>query len=358
MAIFKNKEREAPKLDYWNAHKILTFNAMFMFIIGGRGLGKTYDAKKRCIKHAIKTGGRFIYLRRYMSEFETKETFFGDVSHEFEGLEFTVKGMTGYYRYALEGDSEDGGLAWTPICEFMSLSTAYTKKSGNYKDVFNIIFDEFIIEQGNIQYLKNEVRRFLDFYNTVDRFDDRVRVFFLANPISIVNPYFIYFKLRPRKSEERSTFLRGAKGYICVETITQEQFAKQVAATKFGQLIAGTAYDDYAIGGKYNDDTAKMIKPKTSAAEFRYGFKFDDRVIAVWVDIKEGYYYICSKAPKDAELFALTNSDHDVNMVMLNSSSPLLKNIIKLYQHGYVCFDDIATREMFLEVSGYLNLRA
>ncbi|MBS6750091.1 MAG: phage DNA encapsidation protein, partial [Firmicutes bacterium] len=60
-------------------------------------------------------------------------------------------------------------------------------------------FDEFIIDKGSLHYLQNELKQFQDFYNTVDRFQDRVKVMFMANAVALTNPYFIGWRLKPRK---------------------------------------------------------------------------------------------------------------------------------------------------------------
>ena len=53
---------------YYSFDDILSRNGVFNFIIGGRGIGKTYGAKKIAIDTYLETGKQFIYLRRYKSE--------------------------------------------------------------------------------------------------------------------------------------------------------------------------------------------------------------------------------------------------------------------------------------------------
>lgn len=62
--------------DYYNLHNLLTRNAPWNFVIGARGLGKTFAAKRYGIKEYIKHGHEFIYLRRTDVEQHRKETFF------------------------------------------------------------------------------------------------------------------------------------------------------------------------------------------------------------------------------------------------------------------------------------------
>lgn len=336
---------------YWDGHELLTRNAMFNFAIGGRGTGKTFFAKRSRIKHFLKTGKQFIYLRRYKPEFEDRSLFFEDVAQEFPSHEFKVEGMKGYVRKQTD---EEKKPKWRLMCMFVTLANALTKKSVPYPDVDMIVFDEFIIDKGHIHYLTNEVKAFYDFYNTVDRFQDRVKVLFLANSVSVVNPYFIAFHLKPRKE---TRFILAHKGYMCCELIDSSRFQAHVDETRFGKMIKGTSYYDYAVGNVFNDDNDLFIAKKPPEAIFFYAIKFDERTIGVWVDYSEGNYYITKKAPKNSVCYALTKRDMEPNLLMIEKSNIMLKCLRKLYMQGSVFFDSVQTREFFNNVLDYLNLR-
>ena len=77
----------------------------------------------------------------------------------------------------------------------MTLSTAQDLKSSNFNKVKTIIFDEFIIESGQKKYyLKDEVFVFLNLIETIARLRN-VRIFLLANSVTVTNPYFLYFDI-------------------------------------------------------------------------------------------------------------------------------------------------------------------
>lgn len=337
---------------YWNGHDILTHNAMFNFVIGGRGTGKTFDCKYKRIKHFIKTGMQFIYLRRYKTEFDDKNIFFADVAQYFPGWEFKIEGMNGFIRHV----AEDGEKPekWRLMCYLVTLANSVTKKSVPYPLVDFIIYDEFIIDKGVLHYLQNEVKVFQDFYNTVDRFQDRVKVMFIANAVSIVNPYFIAYKLKPRKGNR---FYKAHKGYMIVEHIENELFVEHVLQTRFGQMIKDTDYYDYAVGNMFHDDNDRFIAKKTKDAKFFFAIKFDGKVLGIWVDYEEGCYYVCGKYPKDCLTYVLTKEDMEPNLLMIERSSTLLKSVRKLYMQGSVLFDKVTTREFFMDILEYINIR-
>ena len=53
---------------WYTYDKVLTYNAMLNFIIGERGVGKSYGIKKHVLKKFKKKHKQFIYLRRYDTE--------------------------------------------------------------------------------------------------------------------------------------------------------------------------------------------------------------------------------------------------------------------------------------------------
>ena len=61
---------------FWNINNSVSYNALFNFIIGNRGGGKTYGMKNYVINKFIKKGEQFIYLRRYKTEVKRINTFF------------------------------------------------------------------------------------------------------------------------------------------------------------------------------------------------------------------------------------------------------------------------------------------
>lgn len=332
---------------YYSLHSITSRNAYFNFIVGARGDGKTFANKYRDINKFIKRGEQFIYLRRYETEIkDSKAHYFDDIASFFPDYEFNVNGNNALIRKA--GEKE-----WKTSGYFIQLSNAMTKKSVSYAKVTTITFDEFIISRGYIHYIPDEVRAFLDFYNTVDRWQDRVKVFFLANSVSVVNPYFIYFGITKQKTE----FGRYKDGYVCVQFIQDEQFKNEVKQTKFGKLIENTQYSAYAIDNTFEDNTDTFIAKRPPNALFHYGIDYNGYRLGVWLDAENGNYYINRKIPKDqANIFCLTKNDMKPNLIMLEKSSPLLKLLKKIYMQGSLFFSDVETRGVCNEMFAFLNL--
>lgn len=337
---------------HWSSHDLLCRNGMWNYAIGGRGVGKTYDAKLKRTKHFLKTGKQFVYLRRYETEFADKQQLFNDIAAEFPEHDIMVEGMRAMIRRTPEeGKPKE---AWRVFCYLVALSTTISKKSVPYPDVDYIVYDEFIIDRGFIRYMPNEVKVFLEFYNTVDRFTDRVRVLFLANAVSIVNPYFVYFGIKPRKGQR---FTSAMEGYHICEVIESSGYIQKVVATRFGRMIAGTEYFDYAVANRFTNDESQFICKKPSSARFMYGVVFDGSKMGVWKDFGENRYYISGKIPKGEQPFVVTKADQAPDLLMVDRASPLLKSLKRLYMMGGVYFESPVLMTAFFNILEYLNLR-
>ena len=85
---------------YYNYDKILSYSeALLYFIIGERGVGKTYGITKYVVKKFLKTGKQFAYIRRYKSELkEAIPKFFEAIKSDdaFKNVKFKVDGNKYY----------------------------------------------------------------------------------------------------------------------------------------------------------------------------------------------------------------------------------------------------------------------
>ena len=50
---------------WYDLSQLLSYNKILNFVIGQRGGGKSFNAKKWCVNDFIKNGKQFIWVRRY-----------------------------------------------------------------------------------------------------------------------------------------------------------------------------------------------------------------------------------------------------------------------------------------------------
>lgn len=331
-------------LEYYNYDKLMSYNGVYNFLVGGRGLGKTYGAKEKSIRAALTKGHQFIYLRRYKSELAaSRNTFYADVEHLFPDWDFAIKGQSAVA--APVSTRDDKKRAWIVMGYFVALSTSQTQKSVAFPKVRTIIFDEFIIEKGAIRYLPDESTVFNNFFSTVDRYKDKTRVFFLANSVSIMNPYFIEYEIRPDESNE---ILVTADGFIVCHFPESEAFASGVYETKFGKFIKDTDYASYAIGNTFSDDHDALIADKDSRARYLFSLECKNGTFSVW-NYKDGYH-ITDRLPKNQLKFTLLPDRMAEDKTLMTFKDKPLGSLRTAFRQASITFNKPSTRNTFAEV--------
>lgn len=328
---------------WYDVDKTLSKGCLFNFILGNRGSGKTYGSLKRAGTNFFKKGEQFIYLRRYDSELDkVKQTIFSklNINQEFpEDIEYC---RSGYYRVKKQ-DKEDPDevIGWP-----MALSVSADFKSASYPDVSLIIFDEFIIDVGIKHYIKNEVEMFLDFYETIARMRD-VKVLFLSNSISFYNPYTAFFDL---KLPYGRNWIR--KNDLLLELVQDAEFIEEKKKTRFGKLIEGTSYADYAIDNKFLRDDSTFLEKKRGNCTCRFIMVYKDTEMGVWYNYELGKIYVSEDIdPYCGIRYTLTVEDHTVNTLLVKGSkSSMLKNFADNYCMGNVYFETGRVKAMVYEI--------
>lgn len=327
------------KLTYYDPSRILSYNAPWSFVTGARGRGKTYAFKKRVIKKAIDDGDEFIYLRRFKGEAATFKTFFDDIRWEFPGVELSVKGKIAYI---------GSGKGGTPIGQVVYLSAAQMLKSVSLKRVKHIIFDEFILEKGATHYLPDEAAIFEGLYSTVDRWDDRVQVYFLANAFSLTNPYYVKYGIVPTAE---FTVEPGTDRFWAVHTDQSEEFAQQVSKTRFGAFLRRQDDENsrYMIDSTFRDGGAEMVEAKPPSAMYSLSIVDGSRPLSLWLGRDLAVWYVTEGLPRAPNRFTLTPSRVDEVTRLLTPQDSYLKNIRAAYASGRVRFDKLMTRNLFVK---------
>ena len=319
---------------YWDISKTLSYNALFNFIVGNRGGGKTYGAKKYGIDRFLKTGKQFVYVRRYKTELLKISKFFDNIKDIYEGHKFEVKGKVFYI------DDKVAGYA-------IALSTAKTEKSTAFPDVDTIIFDEFIIETGVYHYLKSEVKEFLDLYETIARLRD-VKVFFLSNAISIINPYFLYFDI---KLPYGKNFYY--KNDMLIEMVNNKEFIEVKKNTRFGKIIDGTDYGSYNIENTFLlDDTETFISKKTGNCSMIFKVLNNGIIYGVWYSTERKKFWVSFDYEKDGDLYCFNFNEHteDTILILSKSQISIVKVFIESYKKSMVNFECFKIKGIFEKI--------
>lgn len=332
---------------YYSFNRVLSYNAVLNFICGARGVGKTFGAKKMAIRDAIKHGEMFIYMRRYKEELKiAKLTFFADIEDQFKDYDFRINGFTAEMAPVSTRDTK--GREWQTIGYFIALSTAQSVKSTAFPLVTKIIFDEFIAEKGATQYLVDEVNRLLNFYSTVDRGQDKTIVFMLSNAVSIMNPYFLEYEIRP--DEVKAEFIKAGKGFIVCHFPDSKDFQKEFWQTRFGQFIQGTEYAAYAISNEFRDNDKSLVEFKDPDARYRFTLETKQGTFSIWTNNKTLMTYAQQQRPKHERILTVDATRMDKNKTFVTFASNSLASLRASFRSGMLLFDDPSTRNALAEI--------
>lgn len=342
---------------YWDIRKTLSYNCLFNFIISLRGGGKTYGTLKYCVDKYLKEKkqGRlwqFVYVRRQENELKKLTIsrggrLFNDIRKEFPGHILKAESNVLYC------DGEECGYA-------IQLSNAFTQKSDPHPNVQMIIFDEFIaVKQSS--YLNDEVTKFLELYESIARPGTDhpvVRVFFLGNAVTQMNPYFDYFRLERPYAGEFKRF--GSTNDILVQDVDVPELQEDKHRSRFGQLIQGTEYASYSIDNEWLEDNTDFIQKKTKDCEYRMSIRYNNQWIGIWFDTIDWIYYISMDVDlQNPNKYSATTQDHKPNVMLIKNAKRMasFKHLIDSYNMGAIRYESIKLKNWFREIIRMINGR-
>lgn len=323
---------------YYDIAGLLSQRCVFNFVIGNRGGGKTYGGKKLVINRFLNKGQQFVWVRRYQTEIDTLGDFWADIKGAYPDLELTQTGNELYINGEVAG-------------YLIALSTSMKLKSVAFPLVTTIIMDEFIIDKGRLNYLRNEVHVFMELFETIARLRDNVTALFFGNAISIVNPYFTFFNIAP-KLNRRFTKKDG----VCIEFYFNEDFIAKKEQTQFGRLIKQTSYGEYNMKNKFLRDSDAFLAQRPATANRKwYQFIFDGERFSLWQDVKHSCFYIDRTYEDNFGEYRTYVSnpadmvETDVSMVMFKKTTTIAKKLVELIEHGDIFFCDQGAKQKFYE---------
>lgn len=326
---------------YYSPNKLLSYNRILNFVIGARGIGKSFAFKEHPIKRFIKHGEQFMYVRRYKDELKKVPNYFDDVAFKFPDHTFKVKGREFYIDNKLAG--------WA-----IPLSTWQSLKSNSFPNVTTVIYDEFLREKDNSTYIPNEPEALLNLMDTVFRNRENVRCICMSNAVTLVNPFFMYFKVIPDLNRRYNAY-----DSIVIEIPDSKDFSEERKKTKFGKLINGTNYGDMSLDNEFVNDSEVFIKKRTDKAKFHFAVVYKGMTIGVWADVEQGEMYLSTAFyPSSRFIYALSKEDMTENRLLSNTwkDNYHLKKMVGAFKNGYLRFENQVLRNTGYEMFQKMNI--
>ena len=265
---------------HFSSRKIDSYNLPFNFIISEREAGKSTDIWLKVYKTFCEHGNTTVVVRRKITHIT--KAYIDDIAQIIN--KFTDDNVKFQYNQSSlkEGivDIYINDKRFMRICALSCDITAI--KSLVLLNLKYIIFDEFICNQRfGEKYLKDEATKFMEVYNTFRRESEGLKCYFMGNPYSLYNPYFMFFNVNTAKLQ-RGAIITDKKSYViqCYE-ILPELKAKILEENPLYQF--DNAYTKYAFEGKNVNDMNIIIWPKCPPSyKLLYVFKAANRYIGLY----------------------------------------------------------------------------
>ena len=247
---------------YFNIEPVLATKLPFVFIVGGRGTGKTFSSLDYHVMHNRK----FVYLRRTQSQVDLiNKPEFSPLTPiaNYRHMDIVSVPLSKYNVGFYKAVCDDNGKL-SPVGEClgysMALSTVSNLRGFSAEDVQSIIFDEFIPERHE-RPIKEEAAALFNCYETINRNReiqgrDPVQLICLANSNDAGNPVFtelgLISKVENMKKRGQSYSLDYKRG-IGIFMLDNSRISKAKQETALYKLTAGSDYEQMALFNEFDD---------------------------------------------------------------------------------------------------------
>lgn len=243
---------------------ILATGLPFLFVVGGRGTGKTFGALKYAWERST-AGTRFLLLRRTLTQVEiiNKPEYspFKAIC-ETTGWQIVSKPLSKYsagFYAATEAEENVLKASGPPVGYTAALSTFSNMRSQDMSDVDLVIYDEFI-PQPQERPMKDEAGALWNAYETINRNRELLgrppcQLLCLANANDLGNPVFLDLGLvrRAEKMREKGTeWWQDSHKGIGMAILRGSPISDQKRETALYRLLDDTEYTRMALSNDFS----------------------------------------------------------------------------------------------------------
>ena len=337
---------------YLNFEYLISKKQPFMWIIGGRGTGKTYGA----LSYMLDNGRKFMLMRR-----TGKQT---DIIKNPNYSPFNAICEDRGYKVTTVSDGENLGAVYkceiergkavpygAPIGNICALSTVSNIRGFDGSDTEFLIFDEFI-KTAQEKPIRNEAEALANVYETINRNRELngrppLTAIMLSNSNELSNDYFMQFGLVKKYIEMRKAgqeiLVLPERGCLLVD-IQKSGISELKSQTALYKLTgADSAIARMALSNEFVSDDMTDVKsynlnqyiPLVTVGE----------VTIYTPKSKSGYYYASPIASGKVQRFDPTGTGRDQFIQHY-------RFLITLYYRGLFRFEDYVTKSILLKIWG------
>ena len=296
---------------YLNMQYIIDLPVPFVYVIGGRGTGKTYGALQYVLDHKMK----FILLRRTQTQVDMIRDDNFNPFRKYPAYNITVKNInkniTGVYNAVFDEEKQMNVISGAPIGYICALSTIANIRGFSTDDVQIVIYDEFIGEKHE-RSIKDEAGAFLNAYETVNRNrelqgSEAVKLVALANSNNLANPLFMQLKLvnvvEKMKIRQQEIYLNRDMG-LAIIMLQKSRIGEAKEKTALYRLAGDSEFSRMALSNDFSSEEKALIASRSLA-----DYKPVCFVGEICVYKKDRSYYVTDHKRGDAKTYEASVMD-------------------------------------------------
>lgn len=351
---------------YYDGTKLLSlkdingYTPEIYMVTTNRTGGKTTYFGRMVVNRFLKKGSKFALLYRFNYELDSiADKFFKDInSLFFPGYTMVSKRQaSGIYHElflfypGMDVENDDPipcGYALT-----LNSCDQLKKYSHLLSDIDSIIFDEFQSETNH--YCAQEVQKFISLHTSIARGQGMqykpVPVYMIANPVTILNPYYVEMDISSRL-RENTRYLRG-DGFVLEQGFVESASVAQKESA-FNRAFGKNKYIAYSSESIYLNDSKVFIEKPSGIGRYLCTIRYNNINYAIREYEEEGVLYADNRPDMSYKYkIAVNTESHGVNYVMLKRNDMFIQNMRYFFERGCFRFKDLNSKEAILKLISY-----
>lgn len=267
---------------YLNMPAFIESNIPFVFIVGARGIGKTYGA----LQYYYDNKEKYMYMRRTERQLETVldpelqpyKELNADRGINIQAIK-TGKATYQFYQVNTNEDGEDVPEYDTCYGNAYALSTFANLRGFSGRDFRTIYWDEFIKQKDERQTLRDEGGAFFGAYETINRNRELagqppLQVIATANAFELANPIFMYLGIvdildKELVTDKKEYVYLEDRGILVVHPLNSPISEKKKDTALYKALGKESTFTKLALENDFSYEERGTIVGKQNLREYR-----------------------------------------------------------------------------------------
>ena len=337
-----------PEIKWFELRNYIDKIRAFTYIIGGRGIGKTFGTFDLFFDPEFMHGAPFIYMRNKSIQLKESATAFGNPFKKWNKLRGRNVQVVpeGEHYIIQEKIFEDNKLKDINVYGYaVALSTFENLRGVDLSDVNYVVFDEFI-ELGTLTF--NQYKTFSHFYETVNRDrelegEEPLKVILLSNAQKLDNSILAGYDLISTIEDmiRNGIEIRSSRDHTIM--LPKSNVSELKKDTALYRMTKGSDFYDEAINNSFANDSFTGVK-KRKVIEYVGICKIDDMYI--YRHKHDNHYYITYTRVQNVPDF----NSRDQRLLFMHHYGIRL---VEGYAEGRVFFENFTIKSKIMNILNY-----